>query len=163
MSDHPIVEAHDVVKIYDDGKVRALDGVDLVVQEAELVAITGPSGCGKSTLLHLLAALDVPTSGSITVHDHDLCHLHHADSFRRYEVGLIFQLHNLLPRLTVLENVEIAMVGSHRSRVQQRRRAHRQSRQHLGLDRARDLSYPARRARRDGPARDPRPGGGGGG
>jgi len=123
MSDHRIIQACDVVKVYDGGKVRALDGVDLVVEEAELVAITGPSGCGKSTLLHLLAALDVPTSGSITVHGHDLCHLRHADSFRRYDVGLIFQLHNLLPRLTVLENVEIAMFGSHRSRAQERFRA----------------------------------------
>jgi putative ABC transport system ATP-binding protein len=109
-----MVETHDVVKVYTDGKVRALDGVDLTVATGEFVAITGPSGCGKSTLLGLLAALDVPDSGTIRVGHFDLGHLENPDRFRRQEVGLVFQLHNLLPRLTVLENVEIVMMGSDR-------------------------------------------------
>jgi len=109
-----MVETHDVVKVYTDGKVRALDGVDLTVATGEFVAITGPSGCGKSTLLGLLAALDVPDSGTIRVGQYDLGCLEHPDRFRRQEVGLVFQLHNLLPRLTVLENVEIVMMGSDR-------------------------------------------------
>jgi len=111
-----VVEARGATKVYDDGMVRALDGLDLTVDEGEFVAITGPSGCGKSTLLHLLAALDRPSGGVIRVHGHDLTHLRHPNRYRRQEVGLVFQLHNLLPRLSVLANVEIAMAGSSRPR-----------------------------------------------
>jgi ABC-type lipoprotein export system ATPase subunit len=114
------VDVRRLEKVYEDGLIRALDGVDLTVSPGEFAAITGPSGCGKSTLLHLLAALDTPTSGSITVSGHDVVHLRHASRFRREEIGLVFQLHNLLPRLTVRENVEIAMTGSvrpHRQRA----------------------------------------------
>lgn len=110
----PAIEVHGLEKTYDDGLIRALDGVDLTVAAQEFAAITGHSGCGKSTLLHLLAALDSPTKGSIKVSGHDVVHLHHASRFRREEVGLVFQLHNLLPRLSVRENVEIAMSGSRR-------------------------------------------------
>jgi putative ABC transport system ATP-binding protein len=110
----PAVEVHGLEKIYDDGLIKALDGVDLTVAAEEFVAITGPSGCGKSTLLHLLAALDTPTKGTISVDGYDVVRLHHASRFRREEVGLVFQLHNLLPRLSVRENVEIAMSGSRR-------------------------------------------------
>ena len=108
------IEARGLEKVYEDGSVHALQGVDLTVGSGELVAITGPSGCGKSTLLHLVAALDRPTAGSITVSGLDVVHLEHADRFRREQIGLVFQLHNLLPRLSVLGNVEIAMVGTHR-------------------------------------------------
>ncbi len=110
----PAVDVHGLEKTYDDGLIRALDGVDLIVAAQEFAAITGPSGCGKSTLLHLIAALDTPTKGTINVNGHDVVHLHHASRFRREEVGLVFQLHNLLPRLSVRENVEIAMAGSRR-------------------------------------------------
>ncbi|HZM57609.1 MAG TPA: ATP-binding cassette domain-containing protein, partial [Acidimicrobiales bacterium] len=128
MSEHdvdtrPMIETHDVRKIYADGKVAALDGVDLSVSAGEFVAITGPSGCGKSTLLSLLAALDGPTSGTIRVGSYELQHLKNADRFRRQEVGLVFQLHNLLPRLSALGNVEIAMMGSDRPRAERARRA----------------------------------------
>src|ERR1039458_8619553 len=90
MSEHdvdtrPMIETHDVKKIYADGKVQALDGVDLSVSAGEFVAITGPSGCGKSTLLSLLAALDGPTSGTIRVGPYELQHLKNADRFRRQE------------------------------------------------------------------------------
>jgi putative ABC transport system ATP-binding protein len=118
-----MIETHDVRKIYADGKVAALDGVDLSVSAGEFVAITGPSGCGKSTLLSLLAALDGPTSGTIRVGSYELQHLKNADRFRRQEVGLVFQLHNLLPRLSALGNVEIAMMGSDRPRAERARRA----------------------------------------
>ena len=69
----------------------------------------GPSGSGKSTLLHLLAALDRPTSGQIFVAGQDLARLRDVDAFRARTVGLIFQLHNLIPTLTAIENVEIPM------------------------------------------------------
>jgi putative ABC transport system ATP-binding protein len=110
----PLIEVHDVEKVYDDGMIRALDGVDLTVESGEFVAITGPSGCGKSTLLHLLAALDRPTAGTIRVDGYDLNHLRRNNLFRREEIGLVFQLHNLLPRLSVQGNVQIAMAGSRR-------------------------------------------------
>lgn len=112
--DRPIIEITGVEKVYDDGMVHALRGVDLAVARGEILAITGPSGCGKSTLLHLLAALDRPTAGTITVDGHDLTRLRHPDTYRREEIGLVFQLHNLLPRLTAQGNVEIAMAGTRR-------------------------------------------------
>ncbi len=108
------VEVRDVVKVYADGGIRALDGVDLEVRRSEFVAITGPSGCGKSTLLHLMAALDRPTSGTVKVNGRDLREIRNLSQFRREEVGLVFQLHNLLPQLSAVENVEIAMPWSPR-------------------------------------------------
>jgi putative ABC transport system ATP-binding protein len=117
------VEVVDVRKTYDRGVVVALDGVSFTVAPAEFVAITGPSGGGKSTLLQLLAALDTPDSGHLAVAGHDLTHLRDADDYRRNAVGLVFQLHNLLPHLSAEQNVEIAMVGTHRHRHEQRERA----------------------------------------
>ena len=103
-----------VTRVY-PGRVTALAGVDLNVAYGETVAITGPSGCGKSTLLHLLAAIDSPTSGSVTVAGQDLAHVHDLSAYRRNEVGLVFQFHNLLPKLSALANVELPMFGSHHS------------------------------------------------
>ena len=104
----PAIELIDVVKTFDDGLIRALNGVTVSIASGEFVAIIGPSGCGKSTLLHLIAALDVPTAGSIYVDGNDLRSLG-TDDYRRGGVGLIFQLHNLLPHLNAIENVEVAM------------------------------------------------------
>lgn len=118
----PAIELRNVVKLFDGGIVRALDGVNLTVQRGEFVAITGPSGCGKSTLLHLVAALDVPTSGAILVNGRDLREAGD-DRFRRTEVGLVFQLHNLLPHLNALENVAIAMFSNGMSHREQREKA----------------------------------------
>jgi putative ABC transport system ATP-binding protein len=123
-NDLPAVEVHDVTKSFDNGKVSALAGVSLTVQPQEFVAITGPSGCGKSTLLHLLATLDHPSSGTVRVRgmetDH---HMHHPNEFRRNQIGLVFQLHNLLPHLTAQQNIEIVMFDTHRSRRERRDRS----------------------------------------
>ena len=117
------VSMRGVRKEFDHGTVQALAGVDLEVARGEWVAITGPSGCGKSTLLHLLAALDEPTSGTIEVFGQDLRTLRHRSAYRRRTVGLVFQLHNLLPQLSASQNVEIAMFGVRRGRRDRQRRA----------------------------------------
>ena len=114
--------AEDVVKTFDNGLVRALDGVSMRVTHGEFVAVTGPSGCGKSTLLHLIAALDQPTAGRIIVNGRDLRTAGN-EEYRRNEVGLVFQLHNLLPQLTGIENIEVAMFSNGMSHRAQRERS----------------------------------------
>jgi putative ABC transport system ATP-binding protein len=107
-----MVEAHDLTRVYGDGEsIRALDGIDLRIGPGELVAIMGPSGSGKSTLLNILGALDRPSGGAVWVAGQDLSNLRDQDHFRSQTVGFIFQLHNLLPTLTALENVEVPMMG----------------------------------------------------
>jgi ABC-type lipoprotein export system ATPase subunit len=88
--------------------------VNLTVQRGELMAVMGPSGCGKSTLLNLLGALDQPTAGEVWVAGENLARLRDVDTFRARTVGFVFQLHNLLPTLSALENVEVPMQGQHR-------------------------------------------------
>jgi ABC-type lipoprotein export system ATPase subunit len=116
------VEVHAVTRVY-PGPVEALAGIDLTIDHGEMVAITGPSGCGKSTLLHLLAAIDVPTSGSVVVAGHDLATLHDPSEYRRREIGLVFQFHNLLPQLSARANVELPMFGTGVTARQRRTRA----------------------------------------
>jgi putative ABC transport system ATP-binding protein len=126
MSDHTdeqlAVDMRGVTRVY-PGQVNALAGVDLTVRFGETVSISGPSGCGKSTLLHLLAAIDSPTSGTVTVAGHDLAHLRDPSDYRRNEVGLVFQFHNLLPQLSALANVELPMFGARLSAHQRKSRA----------------------------------------
>jgi ABC-type lipoprotein export system ATPase subunit len=104
-----IITTKNLVKIFEEGLVRALDGVTLEIFEEEFIAIMGPSGCGKSTLLHILGGLDRPTSGEVLVGGIDLCTVKNLDSFRAKKIGLVFQLHNLIPVLTACENVQIPM------------------------------------------------------
>ncbi len=105
----PILVAQDLVKTYDQGRVRALDGLDLEVHAGEFVSVIGPSGSGKSTLLHMLGALDRPDSGRVLLDGQDLAQVRRLDRVRARSIGFIFQLHNLLPSLTALENVELPL------------------------------------------------------
>jgi ABC-type lipoprotein export system ATPase subunit len=107
-----IIETQDLCRIYGDGEqIRALDNLNLKVAPGECLAVMGPSGSGKSTLLNVLGALDRPTSGTIFVNGQDLAKIHNHDKFRGHMVGFVFQLHNLLPTLNSLENVEVPMMG----------------------------------------------------
>lgn len=103
------VEIKDLYKSYEDGKIKALNGVNLTIEDGEFVSIIGPSGSGKSTLLNMLGALDVPDSGIIKVAGQDLNSSKKLNEFRAEKIGFIFQLHNLIPNISVRENVEIPM------------------------------------------------------
>ncbi|HIW53806.1 MAG TPA: ABC transporter ATP-binding protein [Candidatus Ruthenibacterium merdigallinarum] len=104
-----ILETKDLKKYYGKGDtlVKALDGVDLAVEDGEFVAIVGTSGSGKSTLLHMLGGLDRPTGGAVTVDGKDIFSLKDEalTIFRRRKIGFVFQSFNLVPVLTVCENI----------------------------------------------------------
>ena len=125
MNRQAAVEAQGVVKTFEDGRIHALNGLDLRVEQGEFVALVGPSGCGKSTLLHLRAALEPPDAGRILVAGHDLASEHDLPHYRARHVGIIFQLHNLLPNLTAAENVQMPMFELGVSGRERRERAGR--------------------------------------
>ena len=108
-----ILQTRDLKKYYGSGDtlVRALDGVDLSVEDGEFVAIVGTSGSGKSTLLHMLGGLDRPTSGSVTVDGRDIFALgdEALTIFRRRKIGFVFQSYNLVPVLSVYENIDLSI------------------------------------------------------
>lgn len=103
------IQIQNLQKSYEKGKIRALRGVILELQKGEFVAIMGPSGCGKSTLLNMIGALDRQNSGEIIINNKNLCEFKDLSKFRAKTVGFIFQLHNLIPTLSALENVQIPM------------------------------------------------------
>src|SRR5262245_45485922 len=108
-----VFEARGLKKVYEDGQVQALRGVDFRIQQGEFVAIVGPSGSGKSTLLQLLGALDHPSAGTLTYRGVSLAERADLATYRALEVGFIFQAFHLLPTFTALENVQIPMFGTH--------------------------------------------------
>ena len=126
MSDS-IVRAAGIHKTYDTGQIQvnALRGVDLTVQRGEMVAIMGPSGCGKTTMLNCLSGLDEVDSGQVIVDGvvlHDLPDDERSD-YRAKNMGFVFQLYNLLPVLSSVENVEMPLLLSGISAAQARRRS----------------------------------------
>ena len=111
-----LVELRNVSKIYHLGgeEIRALDDVSLDIDAGEFISIIGPSGSGKSTLMHILGCLDSPTKGTIQL---DGVLIHDASSrqlaaMRNRKIGFVFQFFNLLPKLNVLQNVELPMIYS---------------------------------------------------
>ena len=112
MNNENIIEIHGLKKSYENGQIIALNGVDLEIKKGEFVSIIGPSGSGKSTLLNMLGALDVADEGTVKVAGVDLTRTKDLSTFRSQEIGFVFQLHNLIPNLTALENVQIPMLES---------------------------------------------------
>src|SRR5438128_4978905 len=123
----PLVELRNVSKIYSlgDEEIRALDDVSLDIEEGEFISIIGPSGSGKSTLMHILGCLDSPTKGTIQL---DGVMIEKASSrqlagIRNRKIGFVFQFFNLLPKLNVVQNVELPMIYSGISAKERRQRA----------------------------------------
>ena len=104
-----IIKIQSLKKGYDNGKIKALNGMNLEVKKGEFVSIMGPSGSGKSTLLNMIGALDTADEGSIEVAGIDLMKTKKLNKFRSKEIGFVFQMHNLIPNLSVIENVQIPM------------------------------------------------------
>ena len=107
-----LAEAIAVTRSYENGRVRALRGIDLRIEEGDFVAITGSSGSGKTTLLQMLGGLDTPDSGEVKFRGQALSAMRDLSSFRARKVGFVFQSFHLLPTLTACENVQVPMVES---------------------------------------------------
>ena len=110
----PVIEVRNVEKIYKMGDVEvpALDGVDIVINRGEFVAIMGPSGSGKSTAMNMVGCLDVPTKGKVFLDGHDISQLGESElaQIRGKKIGFIFQTFNLINSISAIENVELPMI-----------------------------------------------------
>jgi putative ABC transport system ATP-binding protein len=122
-----LVELRNVSKIYHLGgeEIRALDDVSLDIEPGEFISIIGPSGSGKSTLMHILGCLDSPTSGTIKLDETMIqgASAHELAGIRNRKIGFVFQFFNLLPKLNVLQNVELPMIYSGAAGAERRERA----------------------------------------
>ncbi len=110
-----IIEARDLWKSFDAGRIPVIQGVDLKIARGEMMALWGTSGSGKSTLLHLLSGLDVPDHGSVSVLGMNVSSEKDCLRLRRHHIGFIFQLHNLIPDLTLEENLRIPAMAAQKS------------------------------------------------
>lgn len=123
----PLIEFKDIYKIYKmgDNEVHAIDGISLTVEKGEFLAIVGQSGSGKSTCMNIIGCLDVPTSGQYFLDGKDLSHMTDDEQaeIRNKKLGFIFQQYNLIPKLTVLQNVELPLLYAGLSDKEQTERA----------------------------------------
>jgi putative ABC transport system ATP-binding protein len=135
-SNSTAVSARDLTREYRMGEtlIRAVNGISLDIGSGEFVALLGASGSGKSTLLNLIAGLDRPTSGSMTVNGRDVSQMAAEElaRYRRFTVGMIFQAFNLIPSMTLLENVELPMRFAEVERAERAVRA-REALERVGL------------------------------
>jgi ABC-type lipoprotein export system ATPase subunit len=107
----PVLAVEKLVRHYERGAVRALNGISFEARAGEVVTVTGPSGCGKSTLLSLIGLLDRPTSGRVRIGGVDLGGIARPAMFRARRLGFVFQFHHLVPTMTLAENVAAPMVA----------------------------------------------------
>lgn len=109
-----MIELKNVYKIYSDGdsEIRALDGVSLFIDKGEFTSIVGSSGSGKSTCMNIIGCLDIPTSGEYYLHGNDVSKMNEKELayIRNKELGFVFQQYNLIPKLNLLENVELPLI-----------------------------------------------------
>ncbi len=106
-----LIRGENLALHFDDGKTKALNGIDIEIREGEFVAIVGPSGCGKSSLLNLIGTLDTPTAGEIYFRSQSYSTIRDLSLFRRQHIGFIFQSFHLIPTLSALDNVIIPTIG----------------------------------------------------
>ncbi|HCV15398.1 MAG TPA: macrolide ABC transporter ATP-binding protein [Rikenellaceae bacterium] len=122
-----IIRIHGIKKFYTVGnqEVRALNGVDIVINQNEYVAIMGPSGSGKSTMMNILGCLDSPTAGTYILNGTDVSKMDDGElaEVRNKEIGFVFQSFNLLPRYTALDNVSLPLIYSGAGKAERDRRA----------------------------------------
>jgi len=122
-----MIELTGISKVYTNGEleVPAIQGIDLVIERGEFVAIMGPSGSGKSTLMNILGCLDVPTEGTYTLDGEQVQSLSEDQlaGVRNRKIGFVFQSFNLLPRQTVLGNVELPLMYGGVAKEERRQRA----------------------------------------
>jgi len=122
-----VIRIRDIRKIYDSGEssVEALRGVDVTIRQGEYVSIMGPSGSGKSTLMHIIGCLDTPTSGDYVLAGQKVSDMSSGAlaRVRNKYIGFVFQTYNLLPRASILRNVELPMMYAGASRAKRRERA----------------------------------------
>lgn len=132
----PLIELNNIYKIYQMGseEVRANDGISLTIYKGEFVAIVGKSGSGKSTLMNIIGALDVPSEGEYFLGGEDVSHMedNQLAEIRNKMIGFIFQQYNLLPKETLLENVELPLLYAGVSKRERKERAMR-SLERVGL------------------------------
>lgn len=109
-----MIAFQEVYKVYGtgDGEVRPIDGISMLIEEREMVAIMGQSGSGKSTCMNIIGCLDVPTSGNYFLKGQDVSLMDEDElaEIRNRTIGFVFQQYNLIPKLTVLENVELPLI-----------------------------------------------------
>jgi putative ABC transport system ATP-binding protein len=127
VTEKALIQLEDITKTYDAGEnaVQALRGIDVAIQYGQFVSIIGPSGSGKSTLMHILGCLDTPTTGKYWLDGQDVAELsaRALARIRNQKIGFVFQTFNLLPRATVMKNVELPLLYAGLSRDERRERA----------------------------------------
>jgi putative ABC transport system ATP-binding protein len=123
-----ILKTEGLGKVFKIGgrSIRALSDVDLQIGKGDFISIMGPSGSGKTTLLNMLGCLDKPTKGKVVLDDEDVTKVSEKDLYkiRRHKVGFVFQTFNLMPYLNAVENVELPMEGTKKTKDERKQRAH---------------------------------------
>ena len=141
---HPTILVHDVKKNFDNGKIQVLQGVNLSVSKGEILSLCGSSGCGKSSLLHIIAGIESADSGSVLIEGAELTTESARLAALRHTIGFIFQLHNLIPNLTMEENCLIPAIAAGTNMQQAREHFHQLAKDtgiaHRTKNRIQDLS-----------------------